>query len=223
MPEAGHQHRRELTARGSRRADGRRWLPCSRMTSPRSTRRRVERRRRRMAVAVGRVRRRRALVAVVAAGIALFGGTTTTAARPPPARRRPPRRLPPRPRRRPRRARDHHGTAGGARGGERARDRARLRGRHPHADLRRPARARTSPNGTFGGAPTRTLPDRVLVPGRRCERRGADRDARPTRHGPYPLVLFAHGYDVTPDFYAPAARAVGGGRATSWRRRRTRS
>ena len=22
-------------------------------------------------------------------------------------------------------------------------------------------------------------------------------------HGPYPLVLFAHGYDVTPDFYAP--------------------
>ena len=29
-------------------------------------------------------------------------------------------------------------------------------------------------------------------------------DAAPDKdHGPYPLVLFAHGYDVTPDFYAP--------------------
>jgi dienelactone hydrolase len=33
---------------------------------------------------------------------------------------------------------------------------------------------------------------------------GAMADATPDKdHGPYPLVLFAHGYAVTPDFYAP--------------------
>jgi dienelactone hydrolase len=46
----------------------------------------------------------------------------------------------------------------------------------------------TSANGTFGGAPDRTLPVSFWYP---------------DGPGPYPLVVFAHGYAVTPDFYAP--------------------
>ena len=52
-----------------------------------------------------------------------------------------------------------------------------------------------------------TEPDaahRVLVPGAGASGGSPVADATPDRqHGPYPLVLFAHGYDVTPDFYRP--------------------
>jgi len=55
----------------------------------------------------------------------------------------------------------------------------------------------TSPNGSFPGAPTRTLPTTFWFP--------AVSDGGPPDRadGPYPLVLFVHGYNVTPDFYAP--------------------
>lgn len=53
----------------------------------------------------------------------------------------------------------------------------------------------TSANGSFGGAASRTLPTELWYP--------ATDGAPDKEHGPYPLVLFAHGYAVTPDFYAP--------------------
>jgi hypothetical protein len=62
----------------------------------------------------------------------------------------------------------------------------------------------TSPNGSFGGASTRTLPTTFWYPAEGALGGDPVADAAPDRdHGPYPLVLFAHGYDVTPDFYAP--------------------
>ena len=62
----------------------------------------------------------------------------------------------------------------------------------------------TSANGSFGGAPTRTLPTEFWYPAEGAAGGDPVADAAPdTGHGPYPLVLFAHGYDVTPDFYAP--------------------
>ncbi|HEU5306657.1 MAG TPA: hypothetical protein VFW97_04975 [Acidimicrobiia bacterium] len=62
----------------------------------------------------------------------------------------------------------------------------------------------TSPNGSFAGAPTRTLPTELWYPAEGDPGADPAPDATPDRgHGPYPLVLFAHGYDVTPDFYAP--------------------
>jgi dienelactone hydrolase len=62
----------------------------------------------------------------------------------------------------------------------------------------------TSANGAFGGAPTRTLPTEVWYPAEGASGDAPVADAAPdTGHGPYPMVLFAHGYDVTPDFYAP--------------------
>jgi dienelactone hydrolase len=62
----------------------------------------------------------------------------------------------------------------------------------------------TSPNGSFGGAPDRTLPTELWYPAEGDPAAAPTADATPDRaHGPYPLVLFAHGYDVTPDFYAP--------------------
>ncbi len=62
----------------------------------------------------------------------------------------------------------------------------------------------TSANGSFGGASTRTLPTEFWYPAEGATGSGAVADATPDRdHGPYPLVLFAHGYAVTPDFYAP--------------------
>ncbi len=61
----------------------------------------------------------------------------------------------------------------------------------------------TSPNGAFAGAPSRTLPTQVWYPAEGASGGEPRADAPPDRgHGPYPLVLFAHGYDVTPDFYA---------------------
>lgn len=62
----------------------------------------------------------------------------------------------------------------------------------------------TSANGSFGGASTRTLPTEFWYPAAGAAGGGAVADGTPDRgHGPYPLVLFAHGYAVTPDFYAP--------------------
>jgi dienelactone hydrolase len=61
----------------------------------------------------------------------------------------------------------------------------------------------TSANGDFPGAPTRTLPTEFWYPAVGAPG-SVTADAAPDRaHGPYPLVLFAHGYDVTPDFYGP--------------------
>ncbi len=62
----------------------------------------------------------------------------------------------------------------------------------------------TSANGSFVGEPTRTLPTEFWYPAQGSADHGPAADAPPdTEHGPYPLVLFAHGYAVTPDFYAP--------------------
>jgi hypothetical protein len=62
----------------------------------------------------------------------------------------------------------------------------------------------TSPNGSFAGSPARTLPTELWYPAGGDPGAAAVADAPPDRtHGPYPLVLFAHGYAVTPDFYAP--------------------
>jgi dienelactone hydrolase len=62
----------------------------------------------------------------------------------------------------------------------------------------------TSANGSFGGAPTRTLPTELWYPAEGAAGAAPVADATPAKdHGPYPLVLFAHGYAVTPDFYAP--------------------
>jgi dienelactone hydrolase len=62
----------------------------------------------------------------------------------------------------------------------------------------------TSANGSFGGAPTRTLPTEFWYPAEGGAGGASTADATPDRgNGPYPLVLFAHGYAVTPDFYAP--------------------
>src|SRR3954452_25506790 len=62
----------------------------------------------------------------------------------------------------------------------------------------------TSPNGSFAGASTRTLPTEFWYPATGATGGDPVADAAPDKeHGPYPLVLFAHGYAVTPDFYAP--------------------
>jgi dienelactone hydrolase len=62
----------------------------------------------------------------------------------------------------------------------------------------------TSANGSFPGASSRTLPTEFWYPAEGDAGRAPRAGAPPDRnHGPYPLVLFAHGYDVTPDFYAP--------------------
>jgi len=62
----------------------------------------------------------------------------------------------------------------------------------------------TSANGSFAGAANRTLPTSFWYPAQGTAGDPPVADAPPdTTHGPYPLVLFAHGYNVTPDFYAP--------------------
>jgi dienelactone hydrolase len=62
----------------------------------------------------------------------------------------------------------------------------------------------TSPNGSFAGAPSRTIPTELWYPASGAAGGEPTADApADTGRGPYPLVLFAHGYAVTPDFYAP--------------------
>ena len=65
----------------------------------------------------------------------------------------------------------------------------------------------TSPNGDFPGAPERTLVTEIWYPaqGDPGPDPGASSlpGAAPDRsRGPYPVVVFAHGFGVTPDFYA---------------------
>ena len=138
--------------------------------------------------------------------IALFGGTTTTTRRPAPPRatadavdaRRRPRTDDARPRRR----RRHRAAAS-------APDRAtpyagRARARRTFVDTSRThvgeryLRRRADPHAArpSSGIRRRAQP---AATGRR-------RAGRPA-HGPYPLVLFAHGYDVTPDFYRRCSSA----------------
>jgi dienelactone hydrolase len=66
----------------------------------------------------------------------------------------------------------------------------------------------TSPNGDFAGAATRTIPVEYFYPAEGQAAGSGDGDsvagASPDRaHGPYPLILFSHGYAVTPEFYRP--------------------
>ncbi|HEX9467106.1 MAG TPA: hypothetical protein VGA11_01735 [Acidimicrobiia bacterium] len=62
----------------------------------------------------------------------------------------------------------------------------------------------TSANGDFAGAATRTFPTEIWYPATGDPGGEAQSGAEPDRaHGPYPLVLFAHGYAKTPTFYEP--------------------
>jgi len=61
----------------------------------------------------------------------------------------------------------------------------------------------TSANGSFPGAPDRTLPVTLRYPATGDPNAPPTDGAPPDRSGgPYPLVLFAHGYAVTPEFYS---------------------
>jgi dienelactone hydrolase len=55
----------------------------------------------------------------------------------------------------------------------------------------------TAANGSFPGADSRTIPTTFWFP---ALTDGGDPDRA---HGPYPVVLFAHGYAQTPEFYRP--------------------
>ncbi len=66
----------------------------------------------------------------------------------------------------------------------------------------------TSANGDFAGAATRTIPVEFFYPADGQAAGSGDGDSVPgaapdTAHGPYPLILFSHGYAVTPEFYRP--------------------
>jgi dienelactone hydrolase len=173
VPEAGHLDRRGLTARRNRR-------------------------RRRVALAIGGA----LVVALAAGGVALaasaLGGEhdTASAKRPPPASTPPPL------------ATTSTSTPTTAVPTPSAPDTtatteapapADLGHRYPvgtwRADYVDTSRS-TSPNGDFGGSPTRDLPTAYWYPAT------ADGGAPDRANGPYPLVLFVHGYDQTPDFYA---------------------
>lgn len=65
----------------------------------------------------------------------------------------------------------------------------------------------TSDNGAFPGAPNRTLPVTIWYPTAGDPDGPAVPDAAPDRGGGrYPLVVFAHGYAVTPQFYEALLR-----------------
>jgi dienelactone hydrolase len=62
----------------------------------------------------------------------------------------------------------------------------------------------TTANGSFPGSPSRTIPTEFWYPASGAAGGEPVADAPPdAAHGPYPLVVFAHGFAVTPDFYAP--------------------
>ncbi len=67
-----------------------------------------------------------------------------------------------------------------------------------YVDASRP----TPPNGGAPGAPTRSMPTTVWYPAVGAPALLPTPDAAPDRaHGPYPLVVFAHGFAVTPLTY----------------------
>jgi dienelactone hydrolase len=181
------------------------WLRCSGMTSPRATRRNMALRRRRMAFALGA-----AVVAVAVAflfaGLALFDDghgkrassaatastsalttTTTTALTPLPTTGAPGAAAPP-------------STTAALSPTDISRTHAVGTRAATFVDPSRP----TSANGSYPGAPNRTFPTSFWYPAQGAAGGAPVADAAPdTAHGPYPLVLFAHGYNVTPAFYAP--------------------
>ena len=62
----------------------------------------------------------------------------------------------------------------------------------------------TSANGDFAGAATRTIPVEFSYPADGPAGGDSVAGATPDKaHGPYPLILFSHGYAVTPEFYRP--------------------
>lgn len=62
----------------------------------------------------------------------------------------------------------------------------------------------TPPNGTYPGAPTRTLPTLLLYPAR-SDRGGAPVEgARPIRRHRFPLIVFSHGMGATVPPYLSA-------------------
>jgi dienelactone hydrolase len=67
----------------------------------------------------------------------------------------------------------------------------------------------TPANGDFPGAPTRTLPVRFWYPAAGPSTGAPAEDAGPARTaGPFPLVVFSHGYTGTPEAYGALLAAV---------------
>ena len=61
----------------------------------------------------------------------------------------------------------------------------------------------TSANGTYPGAPSRTLPTLLLYPAVGDPNGPAVKDARPIRHGRgFPLIVFSHGFTASGPAYA---------------------
>ena len=64
----------------------------------------------------------------------------------------------------------------------------------------------TSPNGSYPGAPSRTLPTLLMYPAKGDPTVASVEEApplrRPRHHG-FPVVVFGHGFDGTPAGYAP--------------------
>jgi alpha-beta hydrolase superfamily lysophospholipase len=64
----------------------------------------------------------------------------------------------------------------------------------------------TLPHGSYPGAPSRTLPTLLLYPAKGDPGQPPVTDARPLRrprHGGFPVVVFAHGFNGTPGGYTP--------------------
>jgi dipeptidyl aminopeptidase/acylaminoacyl peptidase len=64
----------------------------------------------------------------------------------------------------------------------------------------------TSAHGTYPGAPSRTLPTLLMYPAEGDPTEPPVEDAPPLRrprHGGFPVVVFAHGFNGTPAGYAP--------------------
>ena len=60
----------------------------------------------------------------------------------------------------------------------------------------------TPPNRGAPGSPTRSMPTTIWYPGATPDRSTPASDVPPDRaHGPYPLVVFAHGFNLTPPSY----------------------
>lgn len=65
----------------------------------------------------------------------------------------------------------------------------------------------TQANGSFAGAPNRTLHTTIYYPARGKAGGGVTPDAAPDRqHGPYPLILFSHGHNSFGAEYEPLLR-----------------